>query len=249
MARGSFFAGIMKSGALAAALLAGAAVPGYAGDPPKLTLSGSATFATDYMFRGITNTNQNPAVQPEFDLTYGMFWAYIWGSNTVYGEDIEIDYGGGISPKWKDITFTIGWLWYTYPGENSALDYGELKTGASWTTGAWTLAVNNYWSPDFFQAFGNSDAIDGTVSYAFKWKLWNFFTPSISGQFGFQAFDEVADNYLYWNAGLTLSFLEHWSADVRYWDTDYNEEQCLIEQGFDRHGCDARAVGTIKATF
>ena len=61
MARGSFFAGIMKSGALAAALLAGAAVPGYAGDPTKLTLTGSATMTTDYMFRSISNTNQNPA--------------------------------------------------------------------------------------------------------------------------------------------------------------------------------------------
>jgi uncharacterized protein (TIGR02001 family) len=83
MARGSFFAGIMKSGALAAALLAGAAVPSYAEDAPKLALSGSATMTTDYIFRGITNTNQQPAVQPEFDLTYGILWAYIWGSNTA----------------------------------------------------------------------------------------------------------------------------------------------------------------------
>jgi hypothetical protein len=124
-----------------------------------------------------------------------------------------------------------------------------VKGGASWTSGQWTLAINDYWSPDFFQAFGQSNAIDGTLSYAFKWKLWNFFTPTISGQLGFQSFDEVADDYTYWNAGLTLSFLEHWSADIRYWDTDYNEDQCLIEQGFDRHGCDARALGTIKATF
>jgi uncharacterized protein (TIGR02001 family) len=99
MARGSFFAGMMKSGALAAALLAGAAVSSYAQDAPKLTLSGSATMTTDYMFRSITNTNQQPAVQPEFDLTYGIFWAYIWGSNTAYGENIELDYGAGISPK------------------------------------------------------------------------------------------------------------------------------------------------------
>jgi len=252
MARGSCFAGIMKSGALAAALIAGAAVSGYAADAPKLTLSGSATMTTDYMFRSITNTNQQPAVQPEFDLTYGIFWAYIWGSNTAYGENIELDYGAGISPKWKDITFTFGFLYYTYPGHDfDDLSYYEVKGGASWTSGAWTLAINNYWSPDFFQAFGQSDAIDGTLTYAFpNWKLWNFFTPSISGQFGFQSFEhDSGGDYLYWNAGLTLAFLNHWSADVRYYDTDYNEDQCLITNGFDRHGCDARAVGTIKVTF
>ena len=51
--------------------------PGYAGDPPKLTLTGSATMATDYMFRSVSNTNQNPAAQPEFDLTYGIFYLHL----------------------------------------------------------------------------------------------------------------------------------------------------------------------------
>ena len=250
MARGSFFAGMMKSGALAAALLAGLAAPAYAAEAPKLTLSGSATMTTDYMFRSITNTNQQPAVQPEFDLTYGIFWAYIWGSNTAYGENIELDYGAGISPKWKDITFTFGFLYYTYPGTDfDDLSYYEVKGGASWTSGAWTLAINNYWSPDFFQAFGQSDAIDGTLSYAFpKWKLWNFFTPSVSGTVGFQSYEQNADDYTYWNAGLTLTFLEHWSADIRYYDTDYNSDQCLAQSG-GRNNCNARAVGYIKAKF
>ena len=251
MARGSFFAGMMKSGALAAALVAGAAVPGYAGDPTKLTFTGSAAISTDYMFRSISNTNQNPEAAVEFDATYGMFWAYIWSSNTAFGENIEIDYGGGISPKWGPVTFTLGFLEYTYPGATGgrdSIDYFEVKGGASWTTGAWTLALNDYWSPDNFQVFGQSNAIDGTLTYAWTKKLWGFFTPSISGQFGFQSYEEVADDYTYWNAGLTLGFLEHWSADVRYYDSDYNKDQCFVQSG-GRDNCDARAVGTIKATF
>jgi uncharacterized protein (TIGR02001 family) len=248
MARGSFFAGIMKSGSLAAALLAWAAVPGYAGDPPKLALSGSAWLTTDYMFRSVSNTNQNPAAQVEFDATYGIFWSYIWGSNTSFGENIEIDYGVGISPKWNNVTFSVGGLYYTYPGANNELDYFELKTGASWTGGAWTLAVNNYWSPDNFQVADNSDALEGTIAYAWTGKLWNFFTPSISGTFGHQAYETFYHDYNYWNAGLTLGFLEKWSADIRYYDTDYNADECFLNSG-GRNNCDARAVGTIKATF
>jgi len=250
MARGSFFAGIIKSCVLSAALIAGLAAPGYAGDAPKLALSGSATFVTDYMFRSISNTDQDPAAQPEFDLTYGMFWAYIWGSNTAFGRSghIEIDYGAGISPKWGPVTFTIGGLEYTYPSADPELDYFELKTGASWTSGAWTLAVNNWWSPDNFQVFGNSDAIEGSVAYAFTGKLWNFFTPSISGTFGHQSYEDIASDYNYWNAGLTLAFLEHWSLDARYYDTDYSEDECFINSG-GRNNCDARAVGALKVTF
>jgi uncharacterized protein (TIGR02001 family) len=239
--------GILKLGILSAALAAGLAATAYAGDN-KLTLTGSATITTDYMFRSISNTDQEPAVQPEFDLTYGMFYAYIWGSNTAFGDNIEIDYGIGITPKWGNVTFNIAGLEYTYPGANSEIDYFELKTGATWASGAWSLAVNNYWSPDNFQTFGDSDAIEGTVGYAFSGKLWNFFTPSISGTLGFQSYDKVASDYTYWNAGLTLGFLDHWSADIRYYDTDYSQGECLIQSG-GRENCDARAVGTIKATF
>src|SRR6185312_14109202 len=67
--------GILKLSILTAALAMGLALPAQAQN--KLTLTGSATFTTDYMFRSISNTNQLPAVQPEFDLTYGIFWAYM----------------------------------------------------------------------------------------------------------------------------------------------------------------------------
>jgi uncharacterized protein (TIGR02001 family) len=234
---------------LAGALLFGLAAPVLADDagPPKISLSGSAVFTTDYMFRSITNSNQLPAVQPEFDLGYGIFWAYMWGSNSQFGEGIEIDYGAGISPKWKDITFTVGGLAYTFPGANSDTDYFELKSGASWTGGAWTLGLTDYWSPDN-TVFDQSNAIEGAVAYAFSSKLWNFFSPSISGTIGFQSYEHVAPDYTYWNAGLTLGFLDHWSADIRYYDTTYSKNDCAIQNG-NRNGCDARAVGTLKVTF
>jgi uncharacterized protein (TIGR02001 family) len=239
--------GILKLGILSAAFAVALALPAQADN--KLTLSGSASFTTDYMFRSITNTNQLPAVQPEFDLGYGIFWAYMWGSNTQFGEGIEIDYGAGISPKWKNFTFTIGGLAYTYPGANNDIDYFELKSAVAWSSGQWSFLVNDYWSPDNFQTFGNSNAIEGTIGYAFKNKwFWNFFSPSVSALVGFQSYEQVASDYVYWNAGLTLGFMNHWSADVRYYDTDYTKAECAIQNG-NRNGCDARAVGTLKVTF
>ncbi|MGB6766605.1 MAG: TorF family putative porin [Methyloceanibacter sp.] len=249
MARGSFFAGIMTSTVLGAALIVGLAAPAYAQNaPPKLTLAGSATFTTDYMFRSISNTKNDPAVQPEFDLTYGMFFFTLWGSNTSFGKNIEIDYYGGIMPKWGDFTFTIAGNEYTYPGGDD-IDYFELHTAVAYAKGPWSLAIHNYWSPDNFQTFGNSNAIEGDVGYTFTGKLFGFFTPSISGAVGFQSYEEIASDYTYWNAGLTLGFMKNWSADIRYYDTTYNEDQCFINTGNSRTACDARAVGTIKATF
>jgi uncharacterized protein (TIGR02001 family) len=239
--------GVIKSCVLAAALVAGLALSAQA-DEKKLTLSATTVFTTDYIFRGLSQTSNGPAVQPEFDVYYGMFYAGIWGSNVDFQEGIEIDYYVGMAPKWGNFTFDIAGLAYTYPGSNDPeLDYFELKSGVTWASGQWSLRVTNYWSPNNFNSLGDSDAIEGAVAYSFQRKLFNFFTPTVSGLVGYQAYEDIAD-YTYWNAGLTLGFMEHWSADVRYWDTTYDGGECFINTGV-RSACDERVVGTFKAVF
>ncbi len=103
------------------------AFPAQAQDK-KLTLSGTAALTTDYIFRGVSNTDENPAVQASFDAAYGMFYAGVWGSNTDFGDGIEIDYYAGIKPTWGKFTFDIAGLYYTYPGFNS-IDYFEAEDG------------------------------------------------------------------------------------------------------------------------
>jgi hypothetical protein len=55
--------GILKLGILIAALAVALALPAQA-DDKKLTLTGSAAFTTDYMFRSITNTISYPRCSP-----------------------------------------------------------------------------------------------------------------------------------------------------------------------------------------
>ena len=247
MARRSREVGIIKSIVLGAVLAAGLATAAQAGDN-KLAFTGSALIGTDYMFRSVSNTDQEPTAQVEFDATYGMFYAYIWGSNTVFA-NVELDYGIGITPKWAGIDFNIAGLAYTYPGV-AALDYFELRTSAAHTFDKLTLSIGNWWSPDNFGAGTQSDAIEFGASYAFAGKLFNFFTPSISAAVGTQLYEkqEIYNDFVYWNVGLTLGFMDHWSADVRYYDTDYNDAQCFTQSG-GANNCDARVVGAIKATF
>jgi uncharacterized protein (TIGR02001 family) len=257
MARRNREVGFVKSCVLASALIAGLALPAQA-DDKKLTMSATTYIATDYMFRSVSNTNEKPQAVAEFDILYGIFYAGIWGSNTAYGDNIEIDYYAGITPKWGPITFNFGALYYSYPGSPGGIEtydvsYFEAKAGASYTTGQWTLAINNYWSPDNFQTADNSNAIEGSVAYAFQGKLFNFFSPTLSGTLGFQAYEEVYSDYTYWNAGLTLGFWEHYSFDVRYYDTDLSETDCSTltsnADSLGRGNCDARAVGMLKAVF
>jgi Bacterial protein of unknown function (Gcw_chp) len=119
----------------------------------------------------------------------------------------------------------------------------------SYAKGAWTLGVVNYWTPDYFGEVGDADAIEGSVAYAFSGKLFHFFSPTVSGGVGYWDFDELTTDYAYWNAGLTLGFMEHWSADVRYWDTNLSDGECFAFTALSSNLCDARVVGTLKAVF
>lgn len=249
-------AGTLGIGILSAALVAGFALPAHA-DDKSLALSATATFTTDYVFRGVSQTQENPAAQAEFDATYGIFYAGIWGSNidfggTGFGQDIaslEIDYYAGITPSWQGIDFDIAGLYYTYPNAfdpGGNFDYFELKTAASHKFGeSVTVGIANYWSPEFFGETGDADALELSGEYAFANKWW-IFSPSVSALIGWQW--TTFQDYTYWNAGLSLGFMDHWSADIRYWDTDLSTNGCANFSGF-RDTCDSRVVGSLTASF
>ena len=127
------------------------------------------------------------------------------------------------------LTFTFAGLYYTYPGDDD-IGYFEVKAGASWTGGAWTLGVNNYWSPDNFQFLASRmrsrerSAMPGMEAVEFL-HAQHQRPLSASSRTKINAGD-----YTYWNAGLTLGFLDHWSADIRYYDTDYNKDECFATE-------------------
>jgi uncharacterized protein (TIGR02001 family) len=235
------------------ALVAGLATGAQADD--KLTLSANVALTTDYVFRGITQTASQPAVQGGFDATWKLFYAGVWASNLDFGggpngqdlASIEMDWYGGIRPTWQGLDFDIGAIYYTYPGAydpGTEFNYVEIKTGVSHTfKDTLTLGITNYWTPEFSGEAGEGDALELGAAYAFTNKWFNFFSPSVSGALGWQWVDDL-DDYTYWNVGLTLGFLDHWSADVRYWDTD-----SLVCPSHGVFSCDARVVGTIKAAF
>ena len=267
MARGMDM-GTLKLSILSAALIGGLALPAQAQeryleqkDAPTgpqgngFSLSASAALTTDYVFRGISQTQENPAVQASLDASYGMFYLGAWGSNVDFGAgpagqdiaNIEIDYYAGITPEWQGLSFDVGGIYDTYPGAfdpGTEFNYFELKTGAAYTfMDALTVGVTNYWSPENFAETGNADALEFAGEYAFGGKLFNFFDPSVSGMVGLQWIEDATD-YTYWNVGFTLGFMDNWSADVRYWDTDLSDGACGLTTL-----CDSRVVGTISASF
>jgi uncharacterized protein (TIGR02001 family) len=235
-----------KSGLLAmsaAALTMGAAVPAaFAEDEaPKLGYSLTITATSDYIFRGISLTDNEPAFQPYLEFTYGIGYFGIWASNIDAGiyEPVEVDLYLGIRPTTGPISWDLGVLYYAYPdaGNNtnglssSDLDYFEFQILATWApVDKLSLTGKLYYTPeqDFLSPVGYDETftLEGVAAYTLP--EVGMFTPVISAGYGYSESDSIGffqtddDNYSYWNAGLALS-VEKFTMDFRYWDTNIDE--------------------------
>lgn len=241
--------------------------------PRACTLSANVGLTTDYVFRGFSQTAEGPAIQGGFDATCGLFYAGIWASaldfsggsvsvdqtSSPFDAHMEMDLYAGIKPKTGPVTWDLGVLYYAYPNALNPgleLNYFELKVGGSaeiWKDG--TLGVTVFYSPDYQLESGNTWTIETTFAQALP-KV-GMFAPTFSALLGYQTNEGTAsyrfsygngdDQYFYWNAGLTLGFLEKWSLDLRYWDTDISNAGSFCELA--AFQCDARFVATLKFTY
>jgi len=191
----------------------------------KLEWSANGGFTTDYVFRGFSQSDNDPSYFVGADLTYGIAYVGIWGAKVdqfFTASDVEYDIYGGITPKLGPVTFDFGVIYYGYSNQTVAVDvdYWEFKAGASTEFNKFSLGATYYYSPDYTFETGEVHTIEGSLGYSLP-KVW-VFEPSIEGTIGYNDVD-LAGDYTYWNAGLSLA-VEKLTIDFRYWDTDIEND-------------------------
>ena len=134
-----------------AGVLATAAPPAPAADAP---LSGSIVLASDYVFRGASQTQGGPALQAGLRFRHSS-GAYVagWTSNVDYGPgdggvDREVDLVLGIARDVGRVSLDLSRTRYVYPGANpgGSLDYAEWLLSAGFGP-RWAATLG--WTDDF----------------------------------------------------------------------------------------------------
>lgn len=132
---------------LSLVLVTSASTVAFADDAPALPFglefSGSAAMTTDYRFRGMSQNENDPAVQAGFHLaSKSGLYAGVWGSNVKLANgdtetaNLELDPYIGYTYTFEDVAFTpwvdVGIWYYGYPS-NSDLAFAEyyVKAGVS----------------------------------------------------------------------------------------------------------------------
>lgn len=232
----------LKLSLLAAAASLAMAGAAQAQDAPAIDVSFNIGANNDYVFRGISQTDEDPSVFGGVDLTFGgTGYAGVWVSNVDFGDatDAEYDIYAGFKPAVGPVTLDVGVIYYGYLGAPSGADYDyfEGKFAASTTVGPTTIGAAVYYSPDFFG--GIDDALYYEANFAVAIPETKF---TVGGALGHQALEGPGD-YTTWNLGVGFALTDNIGLDLRYFDTDLSGGEDPLSLG------DSRIVGSVKLIF
>jgi uncharacterized protein (TIGR02001 family) len=196
------------------AALVTAAVPAFvpAVAQAQWEVTGNAALVSDYRFRGVSQTNKNPAFQGGFDITHESgFYVGNWNSNVdsgfLFGANLEMDFYAGFRGKFDAFSYDVGGLYYFYPDSDPGADTGELYVSAGW--GPVSLKYS-YAVTDFFGVDDSSGSwyLDGKVSVPISDQI------TVFGRAGYQSLKVSAvetngsqvDSVTDWQIGATYDW-------------------------------------------
>lgn len=128
------------------------------------------SISSEYLFRGISQSNQKPSVSGYFEPRYNVtkdlqLYAGVSGSSISFTNRaaMELDGYAGIRPTFGPVAFDFGFWYYGYPG-GQCIDYNPAFGGASvCPVGSSFLTNNNAMKKDvsFYEVYGK-------VNYTFN---------------------------------------------------------------------------------
>ena len=173
----------------------------------EVEITGNVALTTNYVFRGISQTDDGPAIQGGFDLGADIFYAGAWASSVDFGDDttMELDVYAGISPEFNGMTFDLGVIYYGYPDSpelaTGSQDFLEIYGGVSHEFNQVSLGASLAYSPDFYGETGGAFYAKGEIGVQVTDEV------SISGHYGQSAFEDdlLNDDYGDYSVGATVS--------------------------------------------
>ena len=111
----------------------------------------NVALSNDYVWRGMSQTSEEPAISGGFDIAgdSGLYFG-TWASNVEFGDGaaLELDWYAGYANELENgFTYDIGYLAYTYPGEDS-LDFEEIYLGLGYSYFGYTFSSGQDGAPD-----------------------------------------------------------------------------------------------------
>jgi len=207
-------------------------------------LTATVTAVSDYNWRGITQTGQDPALQGSID--YSMengFYVGAWASNVDFGdccdESAEVDLYAGFSGG-DVVTWDVGFLYYWYPGADD-LDFPEVYAGLGYK---W-FEAKLWYSSDFANYSEQAWYVEGNAAYELP---ANF---GLEAHIGYSTGDGIEeaygqDDYFDWAVGVTYT-LGNFDLGLKY--ADGSDLETLDGTPDDISSSEGVVIFSVSTTF
>ncbi|TDH58881.1 hypothetical protein E2C06_30170 [Dankookia rubra] len=258
-------AALLRGAALAAAALILPVLPAAAQqtiDSLGLTVTTTPAVSNDYLFRGISQTRNNWAFQGTLDVQHasGVYvGAFISNAKFVGGpwNDTrqELDLLAGYRFTLADINFDVGYIAYTYPGQDKAIgtqlnEYQEVGIKANYTIDIVKLLAAYNYSPNFFGRSGAGNYVEGGVDITLPFEVTG------SGRLGYQWIQNNprfgTPDYLWYSIGVSREIYAGFTGTLAWYGTNIDKKECVPVAGRADGGqriCEGRVLFTLSKIF
>jgi len=216
------------------------------GDIPG-SFEGNVSITTDYVFRGISQSQEKPALQAGVKWTHDAgFYVGFWGSSVDYADgdesSTEMDAFIGYSQTIDNFTYDIGFIHYFYPGTNRHLnyDFSEVSLALAYDFNHFVLGASVNYSPQYWGNSGEAFYTAGTINVPVKYGI------ALDAGIGHQTMQTpsgygIGNDYTDWHVGLSVP-IKDFNLSIQYMDTDLTSDECS-------DGCEPRVVGNMSYNF
>jgi len=204
------------------------------------TITGNLSFVSDYQYRGISQTDEDPAIQGGFDYAHSSgFYLGTWGSNVdanFYGNaNMEWDLYGGYSGSAGDLGYNVGLLQYYYP--DNTIDADTLEAYAGVTYKGFGLKAS-YSTGEYFGIADSEGTVYWDASYGYTFENG----VGLNLHYGYTAGEGAQYDYADWKVGVTFP-VGKFTVGLAYTDNDISSTDCNLDI------CDSRLILSVGTTF
>jgi uncharacterized protein (TIGR02001 family) len=264
----------MKKSLVTLASLFAAALPSLshaadAAPTPEYTFTGNMTLASDYRFRGISQTDKLPTIQGGIDFAHSSgFYLGNWNSNVdadfYNGANIEMDFYGGFKNAIGDFGYDVGVLHYYYPGSDRNTTGFRIKNTEIYVGGSYgpvslkfSYPLSDFFSAEKINPAGGDAAGSYYVDLSGTYDLGSGF--GLVGHVGYQKLKGAArltdrngsltSSYTDWKLGVTYSLPNAFVLGASYIDTNRDYLGVPDGNGSSKNISGSTLVVSLSKTF
>ncbi|GBU18453.1 hypothetical protein AwMethylo_26680 [Methylobacterium sp.] len=168
---------------------------------PLIGFAFYSAYATDYNFRGVSQSNLQGSYQTFFEAQFFNNFAYAgfyqWQTRLPTRPDFEFDLVAGIRPTFDKLSLDLGVIYYYYPNEQRLFinggpgflttantDFIEYAAKALYQfTPEFAMGANVFHAPNYLGQHTNATYASGTIAYTLPATWFGFLPDWASGGF------------------------------------------------------------------